>query len=219
MTPPAKIVSTILQSILPPVLTGPASRLYRKYRKLQARNALKSAKKLHLGCGDHLLKGWHNVDLEGPAEVIKWDLRKALPVASNSVELIFSEHFIEHIPKKRARKLLQSCHQVLQPGGVLRLSTPDLDVLIAAYQQKRLRDWADVEWLPATPCQMVNEGMRNWGHEFVYNRSELIELLQDCGFTQIESVDWQKSNHPELAALECRPFHQEIILECRKATL
>ncbi len=215
---PAKIVSTICRAILPPILVAPAERLHRKHSKIQARRALTGAKRLHLGCGNHVLENWHNVDLEGPAEVIKWDLSKALPIASNSVELIFSEHFIEHIPKPRARKLLRSCYDALRPGGILRLSTPDLDALIVAYQQKRLRDWADVEWLPASPCQMVNEGMRNWGHEFVYNKSELFELLRECGFTHIKSVEWRKSDHPDLYKLECRPFHQEIIVECHKTS-
>ena len=55
--------------------------------------------KLHLACGDNVLRGWANVDLKTKGPVIGWDLRDRLPVRNDAIELIFCEHFIEHITR------------------------------------------------------------------------------------------------------------------------
>ena len=102
---------------------------------------------------------------------------------------------------------------MLKPGGVLRLSTPSLEVLVAAYAEGRLDQFDDVGWKPETPCRLLNESMRLWGHQFVYDRLELLGSLKSVGFPKVAAVDWRKSDHPDLCNLECRPFHQELIVE------
>lgn len=68
-------------------------------------------------------------------------------------------------------------------------------------------------WKPATSCQMVNEGMRLWGHEYIYDASELERLLRESGFNRIRFSGWRDSNHDTLRNLECRPLHRELIVE------
>lgn len=169
--------------------------------------------RLHLGCGSNVIRGWTNLDLEPGPGVVRHDLTRPLPFASGCAEFIFSEHFIEHIARPQAHALLRECHRVLRPGGILRLSTPDLRVLVAEYIKQRTTEWMDVGWLPLSPCQMFNEGMRLWGHQFVYDLDELAGLLFECGFREVVKVPWRQSAHGPLQGLECRPYHQEIILE------
>ena len=172
--------------------------------------------RLHLGCGTNILSGWANIDSSGQSEVVKWDLTQRLPVQPGTVQFIFNEHFIEHITRQQAVDLLYDCHRLLAPGGVLRISTPCLRKLIDEYLQGRTTEWIDVQWQPATACQMMNEGMRSWGHQFLYDTYELKSILRDCGFREVAEVEWHQSRHPELRNLECRPFHDEIILEATK---
>ena len=181
-----------------------------------SKRRLAASVRLHLGCGDNILPGWSNIDLEGSREVIVHDLTKPLPVATGTIQFIYSEHFIEHIPLEDARRLLAECHRVLQPGGVLRVSTPDLRKLVLEYQAGRTSEWVDVDWNPASPCQMLNEGMRSWGHEFVYDADELELALRAAGFHQLKRVGWRASAHDELRSLECRPFHDELIFEATR---
>lgn len=62
------------------------------------------------------------------------DLRNGLPFATSSVDRIYLGQVIEHLnPVYEAPQLLAECHRVLRPGGVLRIATPDLDVLIVDY--------------------------------------------------------------------------------------
>lgn len=102
------------------------------------------------------------------------------------------------------------------PDGILRISTPSLKKLIDEYLLGRLCEWDDVGFSPSTPCRMVNGGMRLWGHQFLYDIEELESLLKECGFRNIIQVPWHESSHPELKNLECRPFHDEIIIEAMK---
>jgi predicted SAM-dependent methyltransferase len=137
-------------------------------------------------------------------------------VISGSVEYVFCEHFIEHLTEEQGRGFLRECHRVLRPGGRLRLSTPDLRRVVDEYLASRTVEWHDVGWRPLTPCRMVNESFRLWGHRFIYDAPELAAMLASVGFDEVSWVDWRESTVPELAGLERRPYHGELIVEAVK---
>jgi predicted SAM-dependent methyltransferase len=172
--------------------------------------------RLHLACGTNVLEGWANIELQGHGPVIGWDLTRPLPIESGTVDFIFHEHFLEHLDLARGRALTQECWRLLRPGGVLRVSTPDLRKLVDEYLAGRLTEWADVNWVSETPCQLLNEGMRLWDHQFLYDFQELRDLLRGCGFAHVARADRHMSRHPELCRLECRPYHGELIFEAVK---
>ncbi len=211
-----KMLAALLRSLMPRGAVSGSRKRMEMNASLAARAQMARHAKLHLGCGNHIIEGWANIDMAGPDEVIKWDLSRPLPVESESVRHIYSEHFIEHISLDQATGLLGECRRVLTPGGVLRVSTPDLRKLIDVYLAGRLSEFHDVGWSPATPCRLLNEGMRSWGHQFLYDADELKRILETCGFGKITQVRWRESSHQELRELECRPFHDEIILEAVK---
>ena len=210
------LVRAMLNGLTPPLVLAAYAKIKHRLQTALPAGAMASYSKLHLACGKNVIGGWANIDLEGNKNVIAWDLTQPLPVASNSVEFIYSEHFIEHIGRDQAKRLLTECHRVLRPGGVLRISTPDLRKLIDEYLAGRVDEWADLGWQPATPCRMLNEGMRLWGHQFVYDADELRRIFAECGWNDLTFAPWRKSTHPELDGLECRPFHNEIIVEAVK---
>lgn len=209
-------IAASLKLLLPPILYRPLAEIVEAIRTIVVRAQLRGHSQLHLACGKNRIPGWANIDLNAADGVIGWNLTRPLPVADASIRFIYSEHFIEHIPNAAARSLLRECHRVLQPGGVLRLSTPDLEFMLQEYAAKRLGEWHDMGWKPSTPCQMVNEGMRLWGHEYVYDANELEHLLRESGFNQVRFSGWRDSNHETLRNLECRPFHRELIIEATR---
>jgi predicted SAM-dependent methyltransferase len=171
--------------------------------------------KLHLGSGSVRHDGWLNVDLDAPSADLHLDLTEPLPFDDGSVEFIVNEHFIEHVTRDEALALLKECHRVLCPDGVLRLSTPNLKFLTVCYLSRRIDEWDDL-WMPANPCRMMNEGMRSWGHQFMYDADELTAILTEAGFAHITFVAWCESAIDELVGLESRPFHGELIVEAAK---
>src|SRR5689334_24256769 len=78
----------------------------------------------HLGCGPVRLPGWLDSDVLGGEVYI--DFTRRFPLRSESFALIFSEHAIEHISEEAGLRFVSECFRVLRPGGVLRLTTPDL---------------------------------------------------------------------------------------------
>jgi predicted SAM-dependent methyltransferase len=110
--------------------------------------------KLHLGCGSRHFAGWANIDFAGPRGTIRWNLTRPIPARSNSIYFIYSEHFIEHITRSEAALLLKNCFDLLVPGGVIRISTPNLRFLVEQYCSGCVEEWRDVQWTPATPAQM-----------------------------------------------------------------
>jgi predicted SAM-dependent methyltransferase len=199
-------------------ILGQHKRLVRFVRSfLPNRIRLKGILKLHLACGNRILPGWANIDLTGPHTVIKHNLTKSIPISDRSIEFIFCEHFIEHVTRDDAKKILIQCFRVLRPGGIFRITTPDLEYLVDAYLKNDIGRWSNVGWRPSTVCQLLNESMRSWDHKFLYDSDELFLLLNEAGFNDIKSCRWRESTHPQLQDLENRPFNREVILEATKA--
>lgn len=171
--------------------------------------------KLHLGCGSVYKPGWINIDLDSPKADVLQDLTSPLPYEDDSVELIYSEHFIEHITRAQARDFLKECRRVLSDSGTLRLSTPDLAFLVKCYKKKNIAEWGNL-WGPDSPCNLMNEGMRSWGHQYLYDQRELTRALREAGFSAPRRMRWGASNEKALKGLETRPFHRDLIMEVGK---
>jgi predicted SAM-dependent methyltransferase len=161
--------------------------------------------RINFGCGPRTLAGWINLDsARGEKIDVVWDLRRGLPFPDGSATAIFGEHVIEHIPRPDAESLLRECHRVLQPGGVLRLSTPDAGRFLRSYagDQKFLSDERFPE--PAdTPMDRVNMMMREHGqHLWAYDAESLVRLLRSAGFSSAEERAFGVSTHQSMKGID-----------------
>lgn len=160
---------------------------------------------LNIGCGPNTLAGWVNLDMaRAPGIDVVWDLRRGLPFADASCTAINGEHVIEHMPKESAEKLLRECLRALQPGGVLRLSTPDAGRYLRSYAGDRefLRHPAFDE--PAeTPMDRINQMMREHGqHLWCYDAESLLLLLRKAGFSRAVEQQFGQSLHPRMRGID-----------------
>lgn len=79
---------------------------------------------IDIGCGD-TAQYPGNIGLDqrpGKAVAIVADLRDGLPIDDASVDQIFAVHVLEHLTDYL--DLLDECHRVLRPGGVLHVLSP-----------------------------------------------------------------------------------------------
>jgi SAM-dependent methyltransferase len=93
-------------------------------------------KKVNLACGTVFVTGddWLNFDYASSDPAVHAaDLLSKLPLERNSASLVYSSHFLEHIPRAQVAAFLRECWRILQPGGVLRLVVPDLENLCRTY--------------------------------------------------------------------------------------
>src|SRR5918994_2691666 len=91
-------------------------------------------RKLHIGAGDDALAGWLNTDIDpGADDVFFLDATKPFPFNDNTFDYVYSEHMIEHISRRDASFMLNECRRVLKPSGIIRIATPDLQVIAGLY--------------------------------------------------------------------------------------
>lgn len=183
-----------------------------RLRRLGTAEKLKKFDRIHLGSGSRQMQGWANLDIAGKNNLI-WDLRKPLPLDKGKVRFVYSEHFIEHITLADAKIILSHCRAVMAPDGVIRISTPDLAGCVQVYHEGTLANFPEHDWAPRTPCEMLNDNMRKWGHQYLYDEEEIFLLLKECGFSGVRRVEWQKSDFPELTGVESRPDRGDLIVE------
>lgn len=210
------MAKNILGLLTPPIVSRVLGRVKIRRQLRALRAELLKTGRVHLGCGPRIIDGWANIDLVSAPGVIGWDLSAGLPAPDNCLDYAYTEHFVEHVPPSTLFKLLLHLKRCLRPGGVLRISTPRLDAIVELYCKGDLTSFEDMGWLPANKCRLLNEAMRSWGHEFIYDFEELAGMLGRAGFDEIAQRSWQQSPHEALAGLESRRYHDDLIVEARK---
>ncbi|HSD74460.1 MAG TPA: methyltransferase domain-containing protein [Steroidobacteraceae bacterium] len=170
-------------------------------------------RKLHIGCGDHLLDGWLNADLfpRSPL-VLHLDSTEPFPFDDGQFDYIFSEHMIEHISYPQGLQMLSQCHRVLKRNGTIRISTPSLPFLIELYRanaselQRAYVRWATEQFLGFAPRDhptfVINNFVRDWGHQFIYDDEILSASLRQAGFTEVVRYELNESGDEMLRNLE-----------------
>ncbi len=208
-----KIVVSILEMIrrvssrVCRVLTRTDQKLFDQHRQQTG------PKRLHLGCGTHRLAGWLNTDYYPRTfEVMHLNAVTRYPFPDDVFDVAFSEHMIEHVPYSAGASMISECYRVLKPGGRIRLATPDLAFLLDLFrdQPSRLQqdylDWSTqhfIPWAPGVaPGYVVNNFVRDWGHQFIYDESTLRTSLERAGFVQVARVELNSSVEVSLQNLE-----------------
>jgi len=161
-------------------------------------------RKLQIGAGSANYPDWLNTDINPSKEQVYLDATKRFALPDGSIQYIFGEHVIEHIPKPDAERLLREIHRVLQPGGVIRLSTPDAGKFLRAYVNDR--DFlADPRFAEAAETSMdrVNMMMREYGqHLWVYDIELISLVLQRAGFSSVREQEFGASTHPRMQGID-----------------
>jgi predicted SAM-dependent methyltransferase len=140
---------------------------------------------------------------------------------------------IEHLTYAEGRRCLEECHRVLRPGGRIRVATPSLRRVADLYGndltelQKRYLQWtvdvfvADAD--AALPGFAVNNMLRNFGHQFVYDEQTLRHALESVGFADVREWPVGESDDPALVGLERHMrsvaefnAYETLVLEGRK---
>ena len=170
------------------------------------------AVKLNLGCGRCFVDGWINVDYSlgahlasvpmiGPLvrrmhlfnvswerRIVLHDLRRPLPWPDGSVDVAYASHTLEHLLRDDGHRLLEECHRVLRPNGILRILVPDLRSLVRSYTRGSVRADNFIESLgvlyerSGNPIKTRLYRLLQFPHQCMYDEPRLLEILDDIGF-------------------------------------
>ena len=137
------------------------------------------------------------------------DLAYGIPFTDQSVDFVYSSHFLEHMHKQDALHLLQESFRVLRPGGMVRVCVPDLAYAIGLYaagdKKRMLSDYFFVEDKDSYYAR----------HKYMYDFELLSEMLQSVGFSRIVRCDYRQGATPDLALLDNRP-DETLYVEANK---
>lgn len=91
-------------------------------------------KMLNIACGNRYHKDWINIDFHPVSKDVKRvNILQGLPFEDESIDFIYSSHFLEHLTPEQAVFVLRVCKRVLKSGGILRLVVPDLENICKEY--------------------------------------------------------------------------------------
>jgi SAM-dependent methyltransferase len=145
---------------------------------------------INVGCGSKNYLGFVNVDaVSAPhVDVVTNDLSK-LPFDSNHADLIYMCHVLEHVKMNELNAVLVEMHRVLKVGGILRISVPGFDELIAFYK----RSGGNID-------SILLQLMGGQNHEYnfhysVFNARRLANLLDCAGFNIYQIWDPERCEH------------------------
>jgi SAM-dependent methyltransferase len=151
---------------------------------------------LQVGAGRQHLDGWLTTDLL-PRElrIVYMNASKRFPFRDGTFDYVVAEHIIEHLTFANAMRMLRECHRVLKDDGVLRVSTPDLRLVLQLLDPpltaalERYVSWSNQRYDgncdSRSAVHVANRLQHDWGHQFLYDTGALIAALEQCGFTEI----------------------------------
>lgn len=161
---------------------------------------------LNLGCGSITPESWTNVDyalgawlfkipgfrtinkhfnlfnLNWNDRIVLQDLRKTFPWKSNSVDVIYCSHMLEHMTKVEGQRFLKECYRVLMPGGIVRILVPDLSLLVNDYVNKKIPAEDFVQELGCWNSTSRISMLISYPHKCMYDAPALIRTMSNVGF-------------------------------------
>jgi SAM-dependent methyltransferase len=161
-----------------------------------------------------------------PDNILVHNLAKGIPFNTDSVDVVYHSHLLEHLDKDVAAKFLIEIKRVLKPGGIHRIVVPDFEKACRAYI-------AHIESCDKQPIESRNHDSyiallleqsvrkeafgtsqqkslrrffenlilgdarrRGETHQWMYDRINLKALLIDLGYKEVRVQDYNTSLIP-----------------------
>jgi len=148
--------------------------------------------KLHLGCGKKYLNGFINIDaLEDVNPDIVDNVGTLNNFKSNSCDLIYACHVLEHFGRNEYKNVLKRWFDLLKENGVLRISVPDIESCINYYNKTQdLSKLLGFFW----GGQNNKYNFHYMGWDFKSIENDLLSI----GFKKIYKYNWKNTEHSNI---------------------
>lgn len=167
--------------------------------------------KLEIG-GTAKRKGWVVTNVSAVTRNYL-DATATWPLQPDSVEFVYSDNVIEHIPLEAGRAMLREAARCMLPGGVIRLVTPDIRHHVELYlsgedprESPAGKHYASMGLTVEHPLDLVRIPIGEFGHHtgYVYDLETLGAELERAGFSNVTRCQLGQSAHSALAGLDQR---------------
>ncbi len=143
--------------------------------------------KLHIG-GQQPKEGWKILNImAGPDVDITGSCTDLSLFPDGSVDEVYASHVLEHLNAQEITIAMAEISRVMKPGGVLKGSVPDMNVLCRLYMEAIERPAEQVKIMHMIYGGHVNEFDI---HHFGFNFTVMAAMLGRAGFSRIDQVDF-----------------------------
>jgi len=145
------------------------------------------------------------------------DITRPLNFGDASIDVLFTEHVIEHVDLAGALQFLKEANRVLKHGGVLRIVCPTIERLIGApldddngrtyIENSLIAPWSREHTLlrelklsgifEAPKTFQLNALFTRYGHRFIWSSDLLVRVLRAIGFRQARIMPIGEGIRPE----------------------
>jgi predicted SAM-dependent methyltransferase len=151
--------------------------------------------------------------VDGASYFTQLDISAPLPFGAQSVEWVYAEHLIEHVPLLVGIGWLTEVRRILVPGGLVRLTTPDLGKYAVSYasgdgffrqHRHRLSALRIGPPMPGRDAFMFNQLFYLYGHRWIYDLAEISYALAEAGFDPeaVRACGFREGARADVAALD-----------------
>jgi predicted SAM-dependent methyltransferase len=149
------------------------------------------------------------------------------PIPDGSVQYVFSDNVIEHIPLAAGRAMLQQAYNSMVPGGVIRIVTPDIRKHVELYlagsasvDGEVAKEYRDMGLVVEHSIDLIRIPIGSFGHHegYVYDFEVLEAELKRAGFHSVVLCEMGESEHEELRGLDIRLAQEgaQIVVEATR---
>jgi len=166
--------------------------------------------KLHLGCGDHYLEGYINIDYPPIEHTIQENTKvdlyadiTKLTYAPESIAEIRLHHVFEHFDRPTALRLLMTWYNWLEDGGLLIIETPDFERSIKNYI------WGGIQTRARNLRHVFGSHEAAWAvHYDGWYKSKFRLHLLKLGYSDLKFIfkSWHGIHNITVMAKKRRPF-------------
>ncbi|MEM9017622.1 MAG: methyltransferase domain-containing protein [Verrucomicrobiota bacterium] len=166
---------------------------------------------VEVGSGDRSgSDGWITVDVL-PRCDIRWDLRRGLPFPNESVDRIYSSHFLEHLTYREGQQFIEESFRVLKKGGEFSACVPNARIYIEAYMNpdKAMEEFFQYRdaYNDTTAIDRLNYmAYMDSHHKYMFDLENLLAVIRKGGFSFVEerafdpSIDMKERDYESIYA-------------------
>jgi len=112
--------------------------------------------------------------------------KESIPYPDNSFDIVWNQHFLEHIPRRRLDFLLKEIHRVLMPDGMVEIIVPDFRVVA----ERLVKEGVPIgEKEVDVCCGNQNEKYLEYDmHYNIFTYERLKMILEKHGFQRVELI-------------------------------
>lgn len=166
--------------------------------------------RINFGCGSVQPESWINIDKD-PIFEAPWENMWQQFTLPESIDYIVAHHSLQCTPFNDLQPLFKRFLDILKPGGVLRVSLPDIVAAFDAYEEENM-EWfpnhQNHEYIDTVFCTYLSWYSTNINP---MTAECLIDQLIKAGFTKASYSQYRTTEHTDTSIIELDSRPKESI--------